>query len=70
MLERTGAEADPPDELLADGAEGGLGEEGGAELVALHHVDLGLLDGAASLVQGEQPLPLAVALPVAVPRGV
>lgn len=39
-----------PDKLLADGAEGGLWEEGGAELVALDHVHLGLLDGAAALV--------------------
>lgn len=51
-----------PDELFADGAEGGLGEEGGAELVALHHVDFGLLDGAAPLVEREQTFSLLLRL--------
>lgn len=64
-----------PDKLLADGAEGGLGEEGGAELVALDHVHLGLLDGAAALVQRKQALslPLLLALALAIhpsPRSV
>lgn len=56
----------PPDELLADGAEGGLGEEGGAELVALDHVHLGLLDGAAALVQRKQALSLPLLLALAI----
>ena len=55
-----------PDKLLADGAEGGLGEEGGAELVTLDQVDLGLLDGPASLVQREQALSVLLAGPLAV----
>ena len=45
-----------PDELLADGAEGGLAEEDGAELVVLDEVDLGLLDGPPALGQGGQPV--------------
>lgn len=62
-----------PDKLLADGAEGGLGEEGGAELVALDHVHLGLLDGAAALVQRKQALSLPLMLALAIhppPRSV
>ena len=45
-----------PDELLADGAEGGLAEEDGAELVVLDEVDLGLLDGPPAPGQGGQPV--------------
>ena len=61
-----GAALAVPDKLLADGAEGGLREESGAELVALHQVDLGLLDGPASLVQREQALAVLLAGPLAV----
>lgn len=43
-----------PNKLFADGAEGRLREEGGAELVTLDHVDFGLFDGAASMMEGEQ----------------
>lgn len=53
-----------PDELFADGAEGGLREEGGAELVALHHVYFGLLDGASALVEREHAVPLLLRLRV------
>ena len=45
-----------PDELLADGAEGGLAEEDGAELMVLDLVDLGLLDGPSAPGQGGQPV--------------
>ena len=45
-----------PDELLADGAEGGLAEEDGAELVVLDEVDLGLLDGPPAPGQVGQPV--------------
>lgn len=51
-----------PDKLLADGAEGRLREEGGAELVALHQVDLGLLDGASPLVEREHAVPALLGL--------
>lgn len=47
-----------PDEFFADGAEGRLGEERGTELVTFDHVDFGLFDGAAPLVEGEQALSL------------
>lgn len=47
-----------PDELFADGAEGRLREERGAELVTLDDVDFGLFDGASPLVEGEQTLSL------------
>jgi len=44
------AQGDWPDKLPADGAEGGLAEERGDELVVLDEVDLGLLDGSSSAV--------------------
>lgn len=51
-----------PDEFFADGAEGRLGEERGAEFVTFDHVDFGLFDGAAALVEGEQTLSLPLRL--------
>lgn len=45
-----GPGGDWPDKLPADGAEGGLAEERGDELVVLDEVDLGLLDGSSSAV--------------------
>lgn len=51
-----------PDKLLADGAEGRLREERGAELVTLDDVDLGLFDSPSPLVEGEQTLSLWAAL--------
>lgn len=61
-----------PDELFADGAEGRLGEEGGAELVTLDQMDFGLFDGAASLMQGEQAVsaPLGLRVGAALTRRV
>lgn len=53
-----------PDEVFADGAEGGLTEEGGAELVALHHVYFGLLDGTSALVEREHAVRLLLRLRV------
>lgn len=46
------AESDLPDKFSAHRAESGLPEEGGDELVVLYKVDLGLLDGPSSTVQG------------------
>lgn len=43
---------DWPDEFSAHRAESGLSEECGDELVVLYEVDLGLLDGPSSTVQG------------------
>lgn len=40
-----------PHKVSADGAEGGLVEEDGRELVAPDHVDLGLLEGSSPPVQ-------------------
>lgn len=51
-----------PDELFADGAEGGLREERRAELVAIHHVYFGLLDGASPLAEREHAVPLLLRL--------
>lgn len=48
----TRAESDWPDKFSAHRAESGLPEEGGDELVVLYEVDLGLLDGPSSTVQG------------------
>lgn len=45
-----------PDKLFADGAEGGLREKGGAELVTFDNVNFGLFDGPSPLMQGEQTL--------------
>lgn len=53
-----------PDELFADGAERGLREERGAELVTLDHVNFGLFDGAPPLVEGEQTLSVLLGLAV------
>lgn len=47
-----------PDELVADGAEGGLREEGGCEFMALDMVHTCLLDGPAAVVQREEALTL------------
>lgn len=41
-----------PDKVSADGAESGLSEEGGDELVVLDEMDLGLLDGSSPTVEG------------------
>lgn len=41
-----------PDKVSAHGAECGLSEEGGDELVVLDEMDLGLLDGSSPPVQG------------------
>lgn len=51
-----------PDKLFADGAEGGLREEGGAELVTLDQVNFGLFDGAAPVMEGEKTLALRIAV--------
>lgn len=61
-----------PDKLFADGAEGRLREEGGAELVTFDHVNLGLFDGAAPLMEGKHPLPLPLGLRIslALNRGI
>lgn len=48
----TRPESDWPDKFSAHRAESGLPEEGGDELVVLYEVDLGLLDGPSSTVQG------------------
>lgn len=55
-----------PDKLFADGAEGRLGEEGGAELMTVDHVNLSLFDGPAPLVEGEQTIFLPPALRVSI----
>lgn len=47
---------DLPDKLFADGAKGGLGKKGGCELMALHHMNLGLLYGPTAVMQGEEAL--------------
>lgn len=41
-----------PDKVSAHGAESGLPEEGGDELVVLDEMDLGLLDGSSPTVDG------------------
>lgn len=48
----TRPELDWPDKFSAHRAESGLPEEGSDELVVLYEVDLGLLDGPSSTVQG------------------
>ena len=53
-----------PDKLFAHRAEGGLGEEGGAELMTFDHMDFGLFNGPASMVQGKEALSLPLAIPV------
>ncbi|KAG7225542.1 hypothetical protein INR49_004948 [Caranx melampygus] len=50
------------DEVINDGAEGWLREEGGAELVTLDDVNFGLFDGTAALVEGEQAVTLSLRL--------
>lgn len=45
-----------PDELSAHGAEGGLAEEGGGELVVLDDVYFGLLEGSSPPVEGRESL--------------
>ena len=55
-----------PDELFADGAEGRLREERGAELVTFDHVDFGLFDGSSALVEREQTFALGFGLGVSV----
>lgn len=47
-----------PDKLFADGAEGRLREERGAELVTFDNVNFSLFDGPSPLMEGEQTLPL------------
>lgn len=49
-----------PDELVADGAEGRLWEEGGCEFMTLDMVHTCLLDGPAAVVQREEALTLQV----------
>lgn len=60
--DRGAAASYAPDKLFADGAEGRLREEGSAELVALHHVYFGLLDGASPLVERKHAVPLLLGL--------
>ncbi len=51
-----------PDKLFADGAEGRLREERGAELVTFDDVNFSLLDGTSPLMEGEQTLSLLFGL--------
>lgn len=51
-----------PDKLFADGAEGRLREERGAEFVGFHHVDFGLFDRPSPLVKREDAIPLLLGL--------
>lgn len=41
-----------PEKLSADGAEGGLAEEGGRELVVFDEVNFGLLESSSPPVEG------------------
>lgn len=52
-----------PDKLVANGAERGLGKEGGCKLVTFDIMDLGLLDGSSALMQREKPFLFTVDKP-------
>lgn len=55
-----------PDKLLADWAEGGLGEKSGRELMTLHQVDFSLFDRTTTLMQRKYTLSLSLRLSIAI----
>lgn len=61
-----------PDKLFADRAESRLREKGGGELVTFDHMNFGLFDGTASVMQGEHSIffPLALSISFAVTRSI